>query len=69
METREPKFRGCGIHIPMQPINDLIIGDTCFDADAGPLMWNGEQWITTLENAWDNSIPQKNIDINLKLRF
>ena len=46
MKTREPRFRGCGIFMPMQGIPDLVIGDTCWDADAGNLKWNGEKWIS-----------------------
>ena len=43
--NREPKFRGYGIFMPMQPIDNLVKGDTCWDADLGELTWNGNEWI------------------------
>lgn len=46
MKTGEPKFRGCGVFMSMQPFKNLTEGDTCWDADAGNLMWNGSEWVS-----------------------
>lgn len=46
MKTREPKFHGCGIYMSMQPIKNPVKDDTCFDADRGFLLYDGEKWIS-----------------------
>lgn len=44
--TRSPKFMGSGIYMRYQFQScNLVIGDTCFDADFGELTWNGIDWI------------------------
>lgn len=43
---REPRFRGCGVFMPMQSLKNCIDGDTCFDADAGFLIYQKGEWIS-----------------------
>lgn len=44
---RKPKYRGFGIYMHQQfEPKTLVKGDTCFDADFGPLLWNGKEWVS-----------------------
>lgn len=54
--NRDPKFMGSGIYMVYQFQQDqLVIGDTCFDADFGELNWDGTNWITNNNNNNDSS--------------
>ena len=43
-KKRKPKFLGTGIHVHNQTFNDIIKGDTFWDADFGMMIWNGKSW-------------------------
>ena len=45
--TREPRYMGTGIYVHEQFMpSQLVKGDTFFDADHGPMIWNGNKWVT-----------------------
>ena len=33
----------------MQPIKNPVKGDTCFDADAGFLLYDGKKWVSNYQ--------------------
>jgi hypothetical protein len=43
-KKRNPKFLGCGIYVHSQTFNDIVKGDTFWDADFGMMIWNGKSW-------------------------
>lgn len=45
-QNREPEHKGTGIFFDSQfNHTTLVKGDTFFDADHGPLVWNGKKWV------------------------
>lgn len=45
-KPRKPQNMGTGIFVNQQfSQKKLVKGDTFFDADAGPVKWNGKKWI------------------------
>lgn len=47
LPPREPKYMGSGIHVHQQfQAKDLVIGDTFWDADFGPMIWAGDKWVS-----------------------
>jgi len=49
-KRRKPEHRGCGIYVHQQPFSNLVKGDTFFDADYGPMVWNGKKWVSQLKS-------------------
>ena len=42
---RKPRFIGTGIHIHQQKFDNVIPGDTFWDADFGMMIYTGVEWV------------------------
>lgn len=51
-QVREPHYKGTGIYVHDQfRPEQLVKGDTFFDADYAEMVWNGKKWVSQISTS------------------